>query len=423
MTQPIELLQTHDYQRKLDQCIHCGLCLEACPTYALYATEMDGPRGRIQLMNAVSRGRLPLGDEDVALHIDRCLGCRACETACPSGVQYGALWDGMQQALAADHNQSVVERGVRWLALRQLLPHRKRLRALGGAMWLYQRSGAQRLAQRLRIVPKPLRPLEAILPPISASWRTPRSQPAAGQRGRVAFLRGCVQEAFLSQVNAASIRVLRRNGYEVVFPEDETCCGAAMHHTGDVEFARELARQNINACLALSVDVIVSNAGGCGLELKEYPHLFHDDPFYGPRAAEFAAKVRDISELLAEGGIEAPQGHLKARAVYIDSCHLRHGQRVARQPRDLLRQVLGLELVELQRPDRCCGSAGVYNITHPDAAQAILDDKMADVKAANPNLVIVSNTGCHFQMIAGVRQAGLDARVLHVAEVLDEAYR
>jgi glycolate oxidase iron-sulfur subunit len=272
------------------------------------------------------------------------------------------------------------------------------------------------------LVPPPLRAMEAILPPIQPAWRDTRRGPRAGaSRGRVAFLQGCVQDAFLAGVNAASVRVLRRNGYEVVFPEGQTCCGAAMHHTGEVELARDLARRNINACLALDVDAIVSNAGGCGLELKEYPHLLRDDPFYGPRAAEFAAKVRDISELLAEGGIEPPPGSVPARAVYVDSCHLRHGQRVVRQPRELLRQVAGLELVELQRPDRCCGSAGVYNITHPEAAQAILNDKIADVAAAGANLVVVSNTGCHFQMIAGVRQAGLNARVMHVVEVLAEA--
>jgi glycolate oxidase iron-sulfur subunit len=423
MPEPITLLQTPAYQRMLDQCIHCGLCLEACPTYAVYATEMDGPRGRIQLMGAVSRGRLPLSDDDVATHIDRCLGCRACETACPSGVQYGALWDGMQQALAEQHAPGLAERAVRWLALRQLMAHPGRLRALGAAMWLYQRSGLQRVARRMGLVPPPLRAMEAILPPIQPAWRDTRRGPRAGaSRGRVAFLQGCVQDAFLAGVNAASVRVLRRNGYEVVFPEGQTCCGAAMHHTGEVELARDLARRNINACLALDVDAIVSNAGGCGLELKEYPHLLRDDPFYGPRAAEFAAKVRDISELLAEGGIEPPPGSVPARAVYVDSCHLRHGQRVVRQPRELLRQVAGLELVELQRPDRCCGSAGVYNITHPEAAQAILNDKIADVAAAGANLVVVSNTGCHFQMIAGVRQAGLNARVMHVVEVLDEAY-
>lgn len=424
MHHAIELLTTADYKAKLDQCIHCGLCLQACPTYAVFNTEMDAPRGRIALMRAVSEGRVAPDAPRFVEHVDRCLGCRACETACPSGVQYGALVEVARVVVERGRAPGRAERLVRWLGLRQLMPHAARLKLVARLAWLYQRSGAQRLVRRLDVLPGALRAMETILPPIDpryADYRAPA--PAIGQRrGRVALLTGCIQEAFLAPVNQATARVLQRNGYEVVFPQGQTCCGAAQLHAGDEELARDLARRNVDAFLAHDVEAIVVNAGGCGLALKEYPQLLKDDPDYRARVAQFAAKVKDVNEFLAGHLYVAPRGVMRARATYADSCHLRHGQKVVAQPRALLRRIPGLDLVELRQPDRCCGSAGTYNITQPAIADAVLDAKMADIAATGADLIVTSNTGCHMQLIAGVRRAGLRARVMHVVEVLDMAY-
>lgn len=424
MPMTIELLRTADYQAKLDQCVHCGLCLPACPTYALFGTEADSPRGRIALMRAAADGRITELNGSFAEHIELCLACRACETACPSGVQYGALVGVAHTAVTEARQPSPAGRLLRWAGLRQLMPHVGRLRLLAAALAIYQRIGLPRLVRRMGFLPKPLRAMERIVPPIGALRPGPRNAPARGpRRGRVALFTGCVQEAFLAQVNDATVRVLQRNGYEVVTPQLQTCCGAAQAHTGDVELARELARRNIDAFFALECDAVVCNAGGCGVSLKQYPELLRDDPDYGARAEAFAACVQDVSEFLAANLREPPRGALPERATYVDSCHLRHGQKVVRQPRELLRSVPGLELVELKQPDRCCGSAGVYNIAQPDAADAILQSKLDDIAATGAEIVVVSNTGCHMQLIAGVRDAGLPARVLHVVEVLDLAYR
>ncbi|MDW8146669.1 MAG: (Fe-S)-binding protein [Roseiflexaceae bacterium] len=245
--------------------------------------------------------------------------------------------------------------------------------------------------------------------------------PAIGERrGRVAFVVGCIQEAFLAPVNQATRRVLRRNGFEIVTPMTQTCCGAAHAHVGELDAARALARRNIDAFLAEDMTAIIVNAGGCGLALKEYPHLLKDDPIYAERARRFASLVRDVNEFLADHLHRPPRGEMRVRATYVDSCHLRHGQRITRQPRDLLRAVPGLELIELRQPDRCCGSAGVYNIAQPDIADQVLDAKMKDVAATGATLVVTTNTGCHLQLIAGVRKARLNAKVMHVVEVLDE---
>jgi len=427
MSQVIELLRSGEYRTKLDQCIHCGLCLQSCPTYDVFGTEMDSPRGRIALMRAVSDGRLT--DEQIdgafATHITRCLACRACETACPSGVQYGALLEPARELVEHRRAPSRAERVLRWFGLQQLMPHRGRLKLLAAALWLYQALGLQWLIRRLDILPSHLKAMEAIIPPLTPrylDYRAPAPAPGPA-RGRVAFVTGCIQEAFLAPVNQATVRVLRRNGYEVITPAAQTCCGAAHTHVGDVEAARNLARRNIDAFLAEDVVAIIVNAGGCGLALKEYPHLLAGDPRYADQARRFAAKVRDVNEFLADNLHRPPHGELRARATYVDSCHLRHGQRVSRQPRDLLRAVPGLELVEVRQPDRCCGSAGVYNIAQPDIAGQVLDAKMADVAATGATLVITTNTGCHMQLVAGVRKAGLKARVMHVVEVLDESYR
>ncbi len=428
MIQDIDLLRTDEYKRMLAQCIHCGLCLEACPTYAVFGAEMDSPRGRIAMMRAASEGRIaPDAFKDAFTeHITLCLACRSCETACPSGVQYGSLVETAR--VVVEHNRAPgrVERFLRWIGTQQAMPHLSRLKLAARFMWVYERIGLQRVVRSLRFLPKTWMAMEGILPPIALKF-TPigRVLPAQGQQcGRALFFTGCIQEGFLSGVNRATLRVLQRNGYAVLAPAGQTCCGAAHLHLGDIETARKLARQNIDAFLNGNGDwtAIICNAGGCGVALKEYPHLLADDTAYAEKARAFSAKVKDINEFLADNLHVEPQGAVPARATYADSCHLRHGQRVVNQPRQLLKRIPGLEYVELTLPDRCCGSAGVYNITQVDTANAVLDAKMADIAATGADLIVTSNTGCHMQLIAGVRRAGLNARVMHVVEVLELSY-
>ncbi|MDF1516006.1 MAG: (Fe-S)-binding protein, partial [Anaerolineae bacterium] len=416
---------TDEYRELLDQCAHCGLCLEACPTYAIFGTEMDAPRGRIALMKAAVDSRISQEAflNTFAEHITLCLECRACETACPSGVQYGKLIEGARIDLEDMREPGTFERFVKWVGMEQLMPHVGQMKLMARLMWLYQAMGLQWMVRTMNLLPQPLHAMEGILPPLTAGYQNyKRPAPALGEkRGTVAFFYGCIQEAFLASINGATIRVLQRNGYEVHFPQSQTCCGAAQWHTGAEAVAVQLARQNIDAFAPY--DIVVNNAGGCGLTLKEYPDLLKHDPDYAEKAERFAAKVQDFSEFMFDHLHTIPQGELRVRATYSDSCHLRHGQGVIDQPRELLRRIPGLELVELQHPDRCCGSAGIYNIVQHDTADAVLMRKMEDIAATGADVVVTSNTGCHMQLVSGVRKAELNAKVLHIAEMLDLSYQ
>lgn len=420
---PPALLTTPRFRELFDQCIHCGLCLPACPTYGVFRTEMDSPRGRIALMRAAAEGRIGLNGA-FRRHIELCLACRACESACPSGVRYGALVEVARVAVERARSPSRQERFLRWLTLYQLLPHPARLRWVARLLALYQRLGLSRLVRSLNLLPPRLRTMETLLPPLRGRYPDyRRPAPAMGQkRGVVAFFHGCVQDAFLADVNAATIRVLQRNGYEVHIPRGQTCCGAAPLHVGDVDLARDLARHNLDAFLSAQYDAIINNAGGCGATLKEYHHLLEDDPAYAGKARRFIERVKDVSEFLADHLNTPPTGEVRARVTYVDSCHLRHAQKVIHQPRQLLQAIPGLELVELRQPDWCCGSAGVYNILQVEAANAVLDAKMRDVAATGAEVVVVTNTGCHLQLLRGVRRAGLSARVVHLVQLLDQSY-
>lgn len=422
MSQTITL-NTPEFQNLLDQCVHCGLCLPACPTYSLFQTEMDSPRGRIQLMGAAADGRIDL-DGAFTEHIELCLGCRACETACPSGVQYGLLLETTRAAMLAERPVGKWEKLVRWFSLHQLIPHRNRLRLLARLFHLYQATGLPELVRTLNLLPARLQTMAALLPPLTTRYPDyRRPAPALGtKRGEVAFLHGCVQDAFLSRANAATVRVLQRNGYEVHFPPAQTCCGAAPLHIGEDALARELARRNLDAFGERDYDAILNNAGGCGATLKEYAHLLSGDPTYAEKARHFVDRLQDINEFLVDHLHKPPTGHLDLRVVYVDSCHLRHGQKVVRQPRQLLRAIPGVTLVELKQPDLCCGSAGVYNILQPAAASELLAAKMADIAAARPDIIVTTNTGCHMQLLQGVKQSGLNVEVLHLVELLDRAY-
>jgi len=404
--------------------VHCGLCLPACPTYSVLHTEMDSPRGRIQLMRAAADNRIGT-DGAFEEHIELCLGCRACETACPSGVQYGLLFEAARAAIVENRPATPVERGVRWLALRQMLPHRDRLRLLARLMRVYQAIGLSRLVRKLAFLPPSLRAMEALMPPLSLHFPN-YSKPALAigpKRGTVAFLYGCVQDAFLTDVNVATVRVLQQNGYEVHFPQAQTCCGAAALHIGEGQLARDLARQNVDAFASSTYDAIINNAGGCGATLKEYAHLLADDPAYAAKAQQFVAKLQDISEFLADHLHTPPTGSLNLRVTYVDSCHLRHGQKIVRQPRQLLKAIPGITLVELQKPDMCCGSAGVYNIMQTETADQVLDAKMTDIAGTSATVVVTSNTGCQMQIMRGVREKGVNAEVVHLVELLDRSYQ
>jgi len=420
----------------LDQCIHCGFCIQACPTYRELGVETASPRGRLQMMKAVAEGQLA-PDAGFADEMNLCLGCRACESACPSGVHYGQALEQARALAAQTAPPHLARRLTLRLAFRWLLPHGGRLRAGVALLRLAQRTGLLRPVAAL--LPRHWREMTAALPPapgraehrqVSAALAA-AAQPAAAEGPTVGFFRGCIQDALFAGTNAATAHLLRAAGCRVVAPPPhgagpagaaQTCCGALAAHGGDREYARELARRNIAAFEALGCDYVVNNAGGCGAMLREYGHLLHDDPAWAERAARFAAGVRDVSELLASQGLPA-LGPLPWRVTYQDSCHLHHGQRVKSQPRQLLQQVPGLTYVELKNADRCCGSAGIYNLTHPEMAGALLDEKMENATATQAEVIVTSNPGCLLQMRLGVQRAGLAdrVRVLHLVDLLEAA--
>ena len=417
------------------RCIHCGLCLNNCPTYRLLGLESDSPRGRIHQMILVEEGRLKLGESFVR-HIDLCLDCRACETACPSGVEYGKLVEAARAKIERSYRRPLLSRLGRWLGLRQLLPYPARLAAFGRLLRFYQRSGLQRVARASgawKLFGK-LGAAESLLPPMEEKFffselgcvyppKPVQGEPAGRRRGRVAFFAGCIAQVAFAELNRATLRVLQKNGCEVVVPAGQLCCGALHVHAGLRGLARQLAGANLDAFLGDKFDAIVTNAAGCGSTLKEYGQLLSDDSLHGARADEFQRKVRDVSEFLAELGLRKPEKPIPLRITYQDSCHLVHGQKIRSAPRELLRQIPGVELVEMKLADHCCGSAGIYNLTEPEVAQALLAEKMACARATGAQAIVTANPGCLLQLRAGVAQFGTGQEVLHVVELLDRAYK
>ncbi len=410
-------------QADLDKCVHCGLCLNACPTYRELHVEMDSPRGRIYQMVQVSNGA-PITDAYLE-HIDLCLACRACETACPSGVEYGRLIE----AARAEVEQRVIRpfpsRILRWAVFDRLLPSRVNLRLAGAGLRFYQISGLRKLVRGL--LPARLREIESLAPEVESPsfYRHMGSVfPAQGERKhRVALLSGCIANICFARLNEATVRVLQANGCEVTIHSGQTCCGALHVHAGLRETARRLARQNIDALLDGGFYAILTNAGGCGSTLKEYDELLEHDPHYVERARRFVALMKDVNEFLASIDLNPRMGPVNAIVTYQDSCHLAHGQRVRSAPRELLRRMPGLTLKEMQMADLCCGSAGIYNVVHTDMSLAILEKKMALVNATGAERIATANPGCMLQLRAGVARFGRGQRVSHVMEILDEAYR
>jgi len=410
-----------DYAR----CIHCGLCLNACPTYRLWNLEADSPRGRIRQMIHVEQGELPVTGSFVD-HIDKCLDCRACETACPSGVEYGKLVEHARARIEREYPRSWIARVTRDFVFRTLLPSPLHLADAARLLRLYQRSGLQAIARGIGVLKLlGIAERERLLPRIDDDFffsRFGRTFPAAGpRRARVAFFAGCVANVTFSQLNEATVRVLTANGCEVVVPDGQLCCGALAAHAGYRDAARGLARNNLSVFLRENFDAIITNAAGCGSTLKEYDRLFSPSEEEHPKACAFAQKTRDVTEFLAALGLAAKLKPLPLRVTYQDSCHLLHGQKIREAPRALLRAIPNLEFVELPCSEICCGSAGIYNVTQTETSLQLLAEKMRHAQSTGAQTIVTANPGCLLQLRAGVALHNTKQEVLHVVELLDRA--
>jgi glycolate oxidase iron-sulfur subunit len=408
----------------VNDCVHCGFCLPTCPTYTLWGEEMDSPRGRIYLMKAGLEGE-PM-TASMVQHFDACLGCMACVTACPSGVQYDRLIEATRPQVERRGDRPASEQAVR-RAIFALFPHKRRLRLMRGPLRAYQATGLQRVLRRSRIlhrVAPRLATMADLTPPLPQRERLPERIPALGtRRAVVGLLTGCVQGEFFPQVNAATARVLAAEGCDVVVPAAQGCCGALSVHNGREAEAQRYARRTIDVFEAAGVDAVVVNAAGCGSSMKEYADLLEDDPEYAQRAARLAAKVRDVAEFLVELGPVAERHPLETTVAYHDACHLAHAQGIRSQPRALLRQIPGLQLREIPEGELCCGSAGIWNILFPEPARELGDRKARNVAATGAALLVTANPGCLMQVGSAFERQGTRMGMAHTVEVLDASIR
>jgi glycolate oxidase iron-sulfur subunit len=424
-------LKNLDYS-VVQQCMHCGMCLPTCPTYDATKLERNSPRGRIALMRAIADDRLE-ATKAFADEMYFCLGCLACMTACPAGVNYAELFE---HARAEAERVGVLNNPrrnlIRGFTLRWLFMDLSRLQLLGRVMRLCQQLGIQTFIRRsgiLKVLPKRLRELEAMTPQIqpkfSAELISPITPAHGTRRHRVAMLTGCAQDLIFSDVNRDTVEVLARNGCEVVTPPEQLCCGSLHAHNGEWALAQDLARKNIDQFPPEQFDAIITNAAGCGSHLKHYSHLLHDDARYVKRAELWDAKVKDIHEWLAHIGIEAPRtnGTAPLSVTYHEACHLCHGQKITAQPRQVLRAIGNVKLTELPESMWCCGSAGVYNITQPEMANELLERKVKHIQSTGAQIVATGNPGCMLQVMNGCRSAGINVRIAHPVTLLAEAYR
>jgi glycolate oxidase iron-sulfur subunit len=405
-------------------CVHCGFCLPTCPTYSLWGEEMDSPRGRIYLMGIGLNGE-PMTPEMVQ-HFDACLGCMACVTACPSGVQYDKLIETTRAQVERRYERPRRDRLLR-RAIFSLFPYPKRLHALRGPLRAYQATGLSRLIRRRgrlqRMFPM-LAAAESLAPPLGPFERVPERVPAQGtKRGTVGMLLGCVQREFFPGVNAATARVLSAEGFDVIAPAAQGCCGALSTHNGREAEAQAFARKLIDTFRAAGVDWMVVNAAGCGSAMKEYAELLADDPAYAGPARDFAGKVRDVAEILQEQGTVATRHPLPVTIAYHDACHLAHAQGIRTQPRAVLNDIPGLELREIADAELCCGSAGIYNILNPQPARELGDRKARNVLATGAPLLVTANPGCLMQVASSIERLGGRIRLAHTVEVLDASIR
>ncbi len=415
-------LDQPDHELYLD-CVHCGFCLPTCPTYLVLGNEMDNPRGRIYLIRAASEGKIKITDNFVK-HMDLCLLCRNCETVCPSGVKFGFLMESARGEIETHYKYPPVDRWFRGFIL-NTFTHIGRLNAMSRLLRYYQRSGIQRVIRRsglLNLLGRVGR-MEALLPPVpKVSEDLPVVMRARGEsRGRVGLLLGCVQRNFFPQVNIATARTLSEYGYEVVVPREQGCCGSLFVHEGARERARELAKKTMDVFERSGVDMIAVNAAGCGSVMKEYWELFQGDPANSQRAEAFSKKVFDVSQILAQQPIAGGLGRLDLSVTYHDACHLAHGQRVRQEPRTLLQAIPGLRFVELQESDFCCGSAGIYNLLHPELAHEFLHRKIERIKETGADVVVSGNPGCSLQMEMGLKEQGMNIPVMHPVELISRS--
>lgn len=403
-------------EKKSLACIHCGLCLSSCPTYLETGNENDSPRGRIYLMRALQSGQLSL-QNSVVRHLDLCLGCRACEAVCPSGVEYGALLETTREHVEKNFRRSFFQTFLRRIAIEKIFPFPTRFKlALRPA----------RVLQKLRLgrcLPSFVRDALALVPSESREASLPDHTPAIGpSKGRVGFIRGCVMNVLFGDTNLASIHLAAGTGYDVVTPRSQGCCGALYSHGGNLEAARACARHNIAAFEKQDLEAIIINAAGCGSTLKEYGHLLQNDPGWAERARSFSAKVKDLTEWLAPSTGKNPALSLSAgseKITYHDACHLAHAQRITRQPRDLITAIAGENFVQLPESDVCCGSAGSYNLTEPEMAARLQRRKVENILKTGATTVVTTNPGCILQIRAGLKQAGRDdIQVIHIADFL-----
>ncbi len=434
--EPIWLTEDRPDEHELGLCVHCGFCLNACPTYLDLGIETDSPRGRIALMRALDTGRVDWTPR-VQQHFDQCLQCRACETACPSKVPYGRLMEATRAEAFAQQRWPRRRRIVWNIVMRGVFPSPRRMRLAGYGLKLFQLSGLQALVRRsglLRRLSPALANIEGLSPDARDRFynnaEAARERPTEPVRLNANLLTGCMMPLAYPETHRATVRVFARNGVAVSAPNEQVCCGALHAHGGDVELARQLARKNIDAFLpdgAAPPDAILINAAGCGSHLKEYGHLMRNDAAYAGRAADFANRVRDVHEYLVEIGFTTPTGALNRAVTYQDSCHLSHAQNVRKAPRQLLGSIPGLQLREMRTPDRCCGSAGIYSIMQADISQRVLAEKMEDVLATGAEQVCTANPGCMLQLDAGIArfdtEGTLSSRSAHAIELLDESYR
>jgi len=412
-------------QELIEQCVHCGFCLATCPTYVLWGEEMDSPRGRIYLMKMALENKAEMNEKWVS-HFDSCLGCLACMPACPSGVEYGKLIEATRAQIERNFERRTAEKLHRRL-LFETFTKPNRLNLLRWPLLVYQKSGLQsalRAVGLFYLLPKSVAAMDELLPQVKPVEAVAAVTPAQGERRkRVGLLLGCVQRTFLSQVNAATARVLAAEGCEVIAPPEQTCCGALCVHAGEQERAVALARSTIDVFEKADVGTIVINAAGCGSNLKQLGHLLRNDSQYADRARRFAAKCKDVSEFLAELSPRAERKPLAARVAFHDSCHLQHAQAIRMQPRSLLAQIPGVELLEIPEAPICCGSAGIYNIVQPEAATQLGDRKANLIAALNADVVATGNPGCLLQLQSALAKTNRSTPVVHTIQLLDASLR